>query len=341
MPRRNLSIKPLGFQASSSDRFDPVERYEALHGLKPKEMLEQPLPSPPKYLVDLGPVYKICYFKRIMENGVVKTPRYCHDFGEHWPGDERENAYKLAPILARDEKGRAHLIPQRAVDASGKERDATFVTDHGYEDLPMSQIRSIAGTFRERSGAKARSNPTSAALPAAKSAPAPAPVSAQESTRFFGYTDYSRPGFTQVRVRQIGPRGLMARHVGAGFLGAAAAPLFDWLVMGSTRLSSFEKALLILGVGALSGVGLSAKYPRLGAGAILGAVAVSGRYLLDAASVSAARATETVGALPGAAPITAPTPSAPSPSPAPPAQGATAPTPPSGGPVFVQPLVLR
>lgn len=285
-------------------------------------MFRQEIPRP-NYLVDLGPVYRICYRKRVRELGQVHSPRYCHDFGEHWPSEALD---RLAPVLARDENGNAHLIPQRVVDTEGKVRDATFITDHGYEDLPMSKIRSIPGYTSVRANPEPSRGAASASGSLAETKPGgrnTLPRSA--GSQFYSYAGpNSGGGYTQVRVRKIGPVGVMARHVVAGVLGAFVAPVFNRFVLSGTRLSPFYKGLVVLGTTALAGVATGFKYPRLGAGVLLGGFAVAGTHMLDAGAARLAEATAMTGPLPGS--TVAPAPAATQPAPAPQVQAPVAPS---------------
>lgn len=230
--------------------------YYRLHGLPPRKIIQEPVRPHSKALIDLGPLERICYYKRIWEDGKEKPSiLYCHRFGhdplepgEEWP---EELHGRLAPVLARNERGEARIIPQRVVDIDGKTVDATFVTDHGYEDIPMSRIKTVPRANPSPAHGSSRRNPTA-------------------------------PVMTQVRVYQVGPVGQMVRHLLAGLAGAVTMPTLEWYLSKYTRVSPVQRAAAVASVGLFSGVAIARRFPRFGAGLSLGGFAAATRPALDA-----------------------------------------------------------
>jgi len=127
-----------------------AEAYKRLHGVAPRSVTMTKFVGPKGFLNTLGPVTRVCYLKRIHEDGVVKDPgpEYCHDYGEGWP---KERFAELADEAAHDAKGDLYIVP----------KGNTHVTSHGIEDKP---VKHATKTTASGEAHKPRENPTQTAV---------------------------------------------------------------------------------------------------------------------------------------------------------------------------------
>lgn len=110
-------------------------KYTDLHeGRKPDRIFQEKLPENPKYLVDLGQVPEIMYWKKTPEK---EAHLYRHKF-----------AAGAMPTIAHDDKGKLRFVDQ----------DGLTVTERGIEDKKMAKRtkKSAKRSIQKHAGARLR-----------------------------------------------------------------------------------------------------------------------------------------------------------------------------------------
>ena len=242
--RSAVSTKP-----AKGDHKGLRDAYYELHGMEPKSIVKQSLPPAPNKLVDLGPVTRVCYRKRLFEGGKEVHPEYCHRYGEKWPSDK---LLEMSDVAAATERGDLYIIP----------RGNTAVTARGIEDKPMKTHEAT------------RANPARAH---------------RRPSRKLGFFGKSRrnptvlaPTLSMQRVRVPSQTGIAIKNIVKGAPAAIAPAVFDYVFLQGTRLGPVDRMLLILGPSLLISALTMGKVPALAGGLALGAAAVATRPAIDA-----------------------------------------------------------
>lgn len=244
-------------------------RYVELHGIPPQQTFEQRLPPQPKMLVDLGPITKVCYTKRIpsdlpehrhLSEKPIINPEYCHDYGEGWPDSQFED---LADRAAVTERGDLYVVP----------RGNTVVTARGIEDKPVKKDHAVrANPDRSRP----RKNP-------------PSEVTALVPMQI------KKP-----RAQQSAASVFFSTLL-AGAIGIPGPVLLRAVLMKGSPLSPGQRAIFTSAVSVLSGLILGLRSPRVGGGVALAGLTMGGLDALESLEVSQFHST-----LPAAPETTAP-----------------------------------
>lgn len=229
----------------SDDRlFDAArEQYLDLHGIEPEQMVEQKLPKQPKMLVDLGPVTRVCYTKRILsdlpehqhlpkEQKPIIKPEYCHQYGEGWPSEKFED---LADRAAATEEGNLYIVP----------RGNTVVTARGIEDKPVKKDHAV------------RANP--------------------ESTRSRRNPVEERLALGKVQVRTPSAFSILMKNILGGAVGVPLPVILNATVLHGTSLSSAERAAVTAAVSMIAGVIVGRKSPKIGVGIAAAGMGLAGK----------------------------------------------------------------
>lgn len=225
-----------------------------LHGIPPQQTFEQKLPPQPKMLVDLGPITKVCYTKRIksdlpehahlpQEERPVIDPLYCHDYGEGWPKGRFD---ELADRAAVTERGDLFIVP----------RGNTVVTARGIEDKPVKPNHAVRANPDIRRG---RRNPD----PNTTTALVQMPVKLQKSA----------PKQSAI--------GVFFSTILAGAIGVPGPVLLRAALMRGSPLSPAQRGAFTAIVSVLSGMILGVRSPRVGSGVALAGLTMGGLDALE------------------------------------------------------------
>jgi hypothetical protein len=236
----------------SDDRIleEARRRYTDLHGIEPENVYEQVLPPQPKMLVDLGPVTRVCYTKRIVsdlkehrhlprEKRPIIHPEYCHTYGEGWP--EGRHA-ELSDRASATERGDLYIVP----------RGNVVVTARGIEDKPVKPNRAV------------RVNP--------------------DHSRRNPIVEMT--ALTPVKVRAPSAFSVFVSTVLAGMIGAPLPIILRSMLLRGSPLSPMERAVFTASVSVLSGLILGLRNPRVGGGMAVAGLTVGGMDALESLEVS-------------------------------------------------------
>lgn len=237
---------------ASDDRLlaEAQRRYVELHGIPPQKTYEQKLPPQPKMLVDLGPITKVCYTKRIRsdlqehahlppEERPVIDPLYCHDYGEGWPEGRFD---ELADRAAVTERGDLYVVP----------RGNTVVTARGIEDKPVKPNHAVrANPDRSRRNP----DPTTTAL-------VQMPVKLQ-------------------KAKQQSAIGVFFSTILAGAIGIPGPIVLRAVLMKGSPLSPAQRGAFTAIVSVLAGMILGVRSPRVGSGVALAGLTMGGVDALE------------------------------------------------------------
>lgn len=269
-PGGERSIRKGWTSNSADDRLleEARRRYVDLHGIEPENTVEQQLPPQPKMLVDLGPVTRVCYTKRIRsdldehahlppEDRPIIKPQYCHSYGEAWPEEQFED---LADRAAVTERGDLFIVP----------RGNTVVTARGIEDKPVKPNRAVRANPD-----KSRRNPV-----------------------------VEMTALTPVKVKAPSAASVFISTLLAGAIGIPAPLLLRSAILRGSPLGPAERAMVTAIVSVLSGLILGIRSPRLGSGVALAGLTVGGLDALEYLEVSRLHSTlpsaqENAGTSPG------------------------------------------
>jgi hypothetical protein len=234
-----------GWSKNPSDDalYDEAKRqYEDLHGIEPQKMVEQKLPKQPKMLVDLGPVTRVCYTKRIRsdlpehqslpeKDRPIISPEYCHDYGEGWPKEKFEH---LADRAAATEDGNLYIVP----------RGNTVVTARGIEDKPVKKDHAI----RANPSGVSRRNPVE-----------------------------DRLALGTVKVRTPSKFSLLAQNILGAAVGIPVPVILNATVLHGSSLSPAERAGLTAAVSVIAGLIVGNKSPKIGVGIAAAGLGLAGK----------------------------------------------------------------